>query len=189
MFRTNLEMDKEGITVPYPPLFDDVRKNYGFVDVRGRPDLASRIIEGTDSSAMKALLIALAQPRSKLFTLGCDIGAKQLKGSTFYTAGGYIQIMNSEYARQAPEDYARFAQAVAEALKAQAEGYDWEVQFVLKPVRFELDNLTEMTGSLWIWFHAFSETEQKAVVAREILIQELGRACLNDHHILLFESP
>jgi hypothetical protein len=32
--------DEEANTVPYPPLFDSVRKNNGFVDVRGRPDLA-----------------------------------------------------------------------------------------------------------------------------------------------------
>jgi hypothetical protein len=118
MFQTDLEMDQEGMTVPYPPLFDNIRKNHGFVDIRGRPDFASEIAEGAGSSAMQALLIALAQPGSKLFTIGCDIGAKRVDGDIPYTAGGYIQIMNSEYARREPDDYARFAQAVADALKS-----------------------------------------------------------------------
>jgi hypothetical protein len=68
MFQTDLEMDQEGMTFPYPPLFDDTRKNHDFVDVRGRPDFASIIAEGAGSSAMKALLIALAQPGSKLWS-------------------------------------------------------------------------------------------------------------------------
>ena len=31
MLETDLEMDEKGMTVPYPPFFDDVRKNNGFV--------------------------------------------------------------------------------------------------------------------------------------------------------------
>jgi hypothetical protein len=42
MLETDLEMNEEGMTVPYPPLFDDVRKNHGFVDLRGRPDLVPK---------------------------------------------------------------------------------------------------------------------------------------------------
>ena len=37
---TDFETEQEGMTVPYAPLFDDIRCNYGFVDLRGRPDLA-----------------------------------------------------------------------------------------------------------------------------------------------------
>jgi hypothetical protein len=39
MLETNLEMDEEGMTVPYAPLFDDVRKNHGFIDICGPPEL------------------------------------------------------------------------------------------------------------------------------------------------------
>jgi hypothetical protein len=31
----------DGTTVPYGPIFDDIRKNRGFVDERGRPDIAA----------------------------------------------------------------------------------------------------------------------------------------------------
>lgn len=29
MFETNVEMDEKGLTVPYPPLFDNIRKIMG----------------------------------------------------------------------------------------------------------------------------------------------------------------
>ena len=58
MFESSIEMDEEGVTIPYAPLFDNVRLNHGFVDTRGRPDLAASIVECAQSSAMRALLCA-----------------------------------------------------------------------------------------------------------------------------------
>jgi hypothetical protein len=189
MFETDLERDKEGMTVPYPPLFDDVRQNHGFVDVRGRPDLASRIAEGSQSAAMRNLLIRLAQPGSKLFTVGCDLGTKCLEDDNFpHTAGGYIQIMNSEYEKRTPEVYAKFAQAVAEMLRPTCADHYWQVRFLLKPVQFKLDRFTDMTGSLWVWFHAFSDSPDKALTSREALIKALDQCLAEERHILLFDS-
>ena len=56
MLAIDFEIEKEGMTVPYPPLFNDIRRNHGFVDLRGRPDLAIEIPEGSQSSALKAIL-------------------------------------------------------------------------------------------------------------------------------------
>jgi hypothetical protein len=36
MLATDFESEQEGMIVPYPPPFDDIRRNYGFVDLRGR---------------------------------------------------------------------------------------------------------------------------------------------------------
>lgn len=189
MFETDLKMDEEGMTVPYPPLFDGVRKNHGFIDVRGRPDLASSITEGARSPAMKHLLIALAEPGSKVFTIGCDLGTKILEGAKFpHTAGGYLQIMDEGYAQRSPEDYARFSQAVAQMLKTTCSDHEWQVYFVLKPVRFKLDNYTDMTGSLWIWFHAFADDAKKALASREVLVSALHKALTDERHIQLFDS-
>jgi len=188
MLETELEMDQEGMTVPYPPLFDHIRRNHGFTDLRGRPDLAAGIVESAGSRAMTDLLVALARPGSKLFTVGCDLGIKESDDEAPNTAGGYIQIMSSEYARRTPDDYARFAQAVAEMLKAKSEDEDWEVRFILRPVRFKLDNFSEMTGSLWIWFHAFADTKHKTLISRENLIGEIKRAFFDDSNLVLFEK-
>src|SRR5258708_5545492 len=141
MLVTDLEMDENGMTVPYPSLFDDIRKNHGFTAVRGRPDLASQIAEGLQSPAIRNLLIKFAQPESKLFSLGCDVGTKYLEEEELpYSAGGYIQIMNVAYADRSPEDYARFAAPVAEMLEKRSQGHDWRVHFVLTPVSLTLDD-------------------------------------------------
>jgi hypothetical protein len=159
MLETAIEVDEEGMTVPYPPLFDDIGNNRGFIDVRGRPDIALKIAEGSQSSAMKALLVAMAQPGSQFFTVGCHLGTEFLSEEEHpHTAGGYVQIMHASYADRSPEDYARFAQAVAEILEKRSASYKWRVQFILTPVAFKLDDFSDMTGSLWIWFHAFANT-------------------------------
>src|SRR6266851_195041 len=189
MLETNSEMDEEGMTVPYPPLFDDVRKNHGFVDIRGRPEFASQIPEGSDSLAMSALLIALAQPSSEIFTVGCDLGSKLLtEEKPAHTSGGYVQIMHATYGDRSPEDYARYAAAIAETLKARSQNNEWRVSFVLTPVAFKLDGFSDMTGSLWIWFHAFADSEEGALVSRETLITELGQALTDDRHTSLLEK-
>jgi hypothetical protein len=59
----------EGITVPYALIFDRVRKNRGFKDVRGRPDIAAEIAEGIDSRALGECLVRIAREnlRDKAF--------------------------------------------------------------------------------------------------------------------------
>jgi hypothetical protein len=53
------------------------RRNHGFVDLRGRPDLAIEIPEGSQSPALKGILVELSEPDSPLFTLGCDLGTHE----------------------------------------------------------------------------------------------------------------
>jgi hypothetical protein len=69
MLAIDFEIEKEGMTVPYPPLSNDIRCNHGFVDLRGRPDLAIEIPEGSQSPALKAILVELSEPDSHLSTL------------------------------------------------------------------------------------------------------------------------
>jgi hypothetical protein len=94
--RIKFEMDRKGITVPYPRLFDKIRSNHGFRDLRGRPDAAAAIIEGLASPALHELLIDLASPNAPLFSLGCDLGAHREKRGPKRlreVAGGYLQVI------------------------------------------------------------------------------------------------
>jgi hypothetical protein len=50
-----------GNTVPYPPLFDAIRKNHGFVDTRGRIDRIADIPEAQLSVALAEILRSLAR--------------------------------------------------------------------------------------------------------------------------------
>ena len=189
MFEWDIEMAEEGMTVPYAPLFDNIRWNEGFLDTRGRPDLAASISECTQSSAMKELLVLLAHPRSKIFSVGCDVGNKLVteEGATYHTAGGYVQIMSESYARQSPDEYARFGEAVANLLAPKLCDHDWRLNLVLTPVQFNLDQFNGMTGSLWIWFHADGDTKREVVTEREVYIACLGHCLLDDCSLACFE--
>lgn len=138
---------------------------------------------------MRKLLIELAQPDSKIFSVGCDLGTKLLtEEEPPHVAGGYVQIMHISYADRSPQDYARYAAAVADMLKTGSENHEWRVSFVLTPVAFKLDHFSDMTGSLWIWFHAFAYSEEGALGSRETFIAELGQALSNDWNTSLIET-
>jgi hypothetical protein len=76
-FRFTFRVDPEGMTVPYAPITDDIRRNLGFVDLRGHPDRAKEIAEGKESPALRNLLVRVASVGSGIFTLGCDLGTHQ----------------------------------------------------------------------------------------------------------------
>jgi len=52
VFNKYYDQSEQGITVPYAPLFNDINRNHGFVDVRGRPDLVAGIPEASQSNAL-----------------------------------------------------------------------------------------------------------------------------------------
>jgi len=129
--------EQEGITAPYPPLFDGIRNNHGFVDLRGRPDLAAKIFESSRSHALRELLVGLSEPSSPFFSVGCDLGSheeSERDENERYVAGGYIQLMHCQYSDRSPEDYYSFGQIIARSLDKEAQRYSWIVRFVLGPV-------------------------------------------------------
>jgi hypothetical protein len=67
MLAIDFEIEKEGMTVPYPPLFNDSQRNHGFVDLRGRPDLAIEIPESSQSPTLKAILVEFIGARFTSF--------------------------------------------------------------------------------------------------------------------------
>jgi hypothetical protein len=61
-FKFSFNVDPEGMTVPYAPRSDEIRRNRGFVDLTGRPDKASEIAEGADSLLCAICWSALPKP-------------------------------------------------------------------------------------------------------------------------------
>ncbi len=170
---------QEGITVPYPPLFDDIRNNHGFVDLRGRPDLAANIFEGSQSRALRDLLVELAKPDSVFFTLGCDLGSHEEAENdqnSRYVAGGYVQLMHCDYVNRSPDDYFSLGETVSELLDGAARDHNWIVRFVLTFVSFSLDNFSNLTPSLWIWFYAAGNTAEAALMSREVILSRFREA-------------
>lgn len=75
MLCTSYQVARVGITVPYGAKFDRVRQNHGYLELRGRPDLAAAVPEALEPEALKELLVSLAAPTSPIFSVGCDLGA------------------------------------------------------------------------------------------------------------------
>lgn len=182
---------QEGITVPYPPLFDGVRNNYGFVDLRGRPDLAARISEGCASDALKNLLVRLSERGSPFFTVGCDLGSHEEPDgdkNARYVAGGYVQLMHCRYADRSPEDYYSFGEVIAKELGELSQDHSWLLRFVLTFVAFNLDDFSSLTPSVWMWFYAKGHNPEAAVASREILISEFRETLASKQLNLLLEE-
>jgi hypothetical protein len=120
-FQFSFRVDPGAITVPYAAITDDIRRNRGFVDLRGHPDKANEIVEGNDSPALRHLLVRLANVGSAILTLGCDLGAHQepphVPLRRREVGGGYIQFASVRYHHAKRESYAAFANAVMANVK------------------------------------------------------------------------
>jgi hypothetical protein len=163
----------EGITVPYAPIFDAVRKNRGFKDVRGRPDLAAEIAEGIESRALGECLVRIAK-ENLYFSLGCDLGNHHEPEQTAplrQVAGGYIQVTSINYASATTDQLDFFSLAFGSGLKRLSGSHHWRIDLVGTWVNFVLPGeLAVSAPSMWIWFFAAARTQSKAHTSREALI-------------------
>lgn len=170
--------DGRGNTVPYPPLYDEIRQNHGFVDLRGKPDEVAAVPEAQESLALADLLITLAQPHSTLISLGCDLGEHTDPGSQLQTrrrAGGYVQVADARM-NDAEGNFLKSAAAHIEAALRAAVGNDrWSVRFDLARVAYAFDDHIE-AHSLWIWFDAKASTIEKARLSRERILTAMTAA-------------
>ncbi|MBP2498391.1 hypothetical protein ABID82_005077 [Methylobacterium sp. PvP062] len=166
---------ERGNTVPYPPLFDDVRRNHGFTDLRGKPEQINRIPEALESQGLREILAMLASEASQLMSVGCDLGSHKRGGerlSRRHWAGGYIQIAQLPLAPPNRAGLFAIAKTAESKLRAQAGQDTWKVAFALCPTHFKFQELLE-TETLWIWFDAAASGHEKALLARERLLSTL----------------
>lgn len=64
--------DDAGTTIPYGEVDrPDGQRNYGFIDLRDHPELATAIPEAQDSVGMQAILRALNAPGFRFLSLRC----------------------------------------------------------------------------------------------------------------------
>jgi hypothetical protein len=174
----SFRVDPEGMTVPYPPVTDEVRRNRGFIDLRKKPEQASEIAEGADSAALRNLLVRVAKKGSPIFTIGCDLGAHQestnVPASRREVAGGYIQFASIHYDRAEPKLYSAFASAIRKNVDPRVGQNHWKLDCIGKWVDFKFDGEPQgLRPSLWIWFFAASNAAFNAVQSREQLIEAI----------------
>jgi three-Cys-motif partner protein len=129
-----------GITVPYGPIFDDIRRSNGFTDLRGRPDLAEKIVEGSSSRALRELLVRVARERS-YFSLGCDLGRyaeDEQPPNQRKVSGGYLQIASTNYAEASTDQYDVFCEAFGRELSRHVRKRRWKINLRGTYVQFNL---------------------------------------------------
>jgi hypothetical protein len=177
MLRAEHECEQKGMTVPYGPLVDEIRCNRGFADLRGRPDLASKVEEGDNSDALREFLVRLASPDAPYFTVGCDLGSHEEPGmDNPYVAGGYVQIMAGAYTSYSPDKFSDLGQELEKYLHELSGEDDWQMFFTTQPVMFRLDDYNSFTGSMNISFFAAARSPDLAGASRERLIRGLAKA-------------
>jgi hypothetical protein len=167
-------MAQVGNTIPYDPIFDEVRKNHGYIDTRGQPELVAKIPESHDSDALNALLVALAAVDANCFSVGCDLGQHEesTNEKRRHVAGGYVQLLHREYLSFPPEEYQGRASAIEARIAPHSMGSDWELRFELSSVAFRVSGALEDTFSVWLWFFARAEKPIDARASRERLIAQ-----------------
>ena len=181
MLDYTIGLAEEGVTLPYDPVFDDIRSNHGFVDTLGRPDLAREMYECAQSVSMRRLLMRLAHSEAKVFSIGCDLGGRLMPGDSgcHHIAGGYVHVLSAAYSQYWLGEYEQYGEAVANMLEGRSSGHEWELELALTPVRFNLDHFRKVTGSITVWFHAYGDAEDVATRSRDVCIANLGD-CLLD---------
>jgi hypothetical protein len=163
----------DGTIIPYRAFTRGAQENHGFVDTRGRPDLAAGIAEGAGSAALRALLVLAASPQSAVFTAGCDLGAHHDKAAPpdkAFVAGGYMQFLRRDYANAPAAAWKFWSDAVASAIAAQCGQARWQAEFMLKEAHLTLDGFSGLTQSALVNFWAMAASPSLAEASRERLI-------------------
>lgn len=167
--------DEEGaLVLPYPADFEGGRTNQGFRDFRGRPEEAAEIPEVQPSAALKALVVGLAQPEARFFSVGCDLGAHSDENGNF-GAGGYIQIVIADLARQALDrrPNVNLSGDLEAHLHSRVGNRVWAVQFILSVVTADALGGPDQVSSPYIQFEALGGTLKEAYTSCEHLIVAL----------------
>ena len=169
----------DGNTVPYGPVFDGIRRNSGFVDLRDRPDLADKISEGVFSPKLRELLKRLVINKW-YFSLGCDLGEhieEEQPPASRKVSGGYIQIVAANYAEASTAHYDAFCEAFGRELKSYGEKRKWRITLEGTYVQFNLsDEPPVKAPSIWIWFFAAAKTYERSSQSREELLSAIQEA-------------
>jgi len=168
--------DQPILVLPYERDFESGRTNHGFRDMRGRPELAEEIVEAVESPALKALLVALANPASQYFSIGCDLRTwPPAQSGEHYQAAGYVQLAFSDLQQKALDHrrHLLFGRDLKAHLHGAIGSDSWVVRLVVAAI-----NAADIGGSEQIWspvveFCAIGADERDAQASAERLIGAL----------------
>lgn len=161
--------------MPYPPLFNEVNRNSGFVDLRGRPELVGALPEVCECPALQDLLTEIAAPNFPLMSLGCDLGRHiepDKSAAKQHVSGGYIQLAGADLVGDESADLRTLAKQIDTGVRRRAGRNFWRFEFELQPVRYTFGQIID-AYSLWLWFFAIAATSEEADASRARLLGTL----------------
>jgi hypothetical protein len=167
---TIAQTDEAGTAVPYGavdrPSGD---RNYGFIDLRDRPELATKVPEAHDSIGMQGVLRALSARDFRFMSLGC---ARALfprqdtqAGEPTYLCGGYIQVAYRDSALNT--DPARFVALSQEILcrVSPSDEHHFSFEMIVEPLRAFFGDADRY--ALMIKPQGYGNSENAAIAAWE----------------------
>ncbi|MDD3183148.1 MAG: hypothetical protein PHD48_10160 [Alphaproteobacteria bacterium] len=150
--------------VPYfPAEHGDGNINYGWIDLRERPDQVDSIPEARKSIGLANLLRVLAQPSSKLMSNACECGlfdqGAESKGPR-WTVGGFVTLMFKDPQKNAkPENLIELAQYILGGISPTTE-HLISYEIFIEPLKCFFDRTDCFALTLKPYGHA--STEQQA---------------------------
>lgn len=137
---TIAQTDEAGTAVPYGavdrPSGD---RNYGFIDLRDRPELAITVPEAHDSIGMQEVLRALNARDFRFMSLGCARGLFPRQdaqaGEPTYLCGGYIQVAYRDSALNTdPGRFVALSQVILRGIFPSDE-HHFSFEMIVEPLR------------------------------------------------------
>ena len=173
--------DQPALSLPYIQDFENGRTNHGIRDLRGRPDLASTIPEAARSAALTELLVALAQPSAKYFTIGCLFVKLPPvdEADADDQAAGYIQFAYSDLKWEATDLNCQltFAAAFKSRLEQSIGSDTWKVVVAIGTISTEGIGGPGIAWSISVEFWVKGDSLDDACHSADRLLRVLKAMC------------
>jgi hypothetical protein len=133
--------DKAGTLVPYGPApRPSGAMNYGWIDLRDRPDRVAEIPEAARSKGLSNLLRVIADPVSRITSIGCDCHAFERSTTEGdgprWSVGGYVAVTFKDTERNLdPDNFAEMARYLLSGIGASSE-HHIGFEMIVEPLKF-----------------------------------------------------
>jgi len=150
-FKLTLVIESRSKAIPYPAELENDRTNQGFEDLKGNPETIENIAEIQDCPALRDALIALNEPETQFFTVGCEKSLNEYEGK--FWKRGYLEFSfnYAELVRDATSYFMLFfhfnqAGPIRDFLPKNSVQFAWELQ----GCRFRKAEVAGFTCAVWI---------------------------------------
>ena len=146
-----LAIERRAKSIPYPREEREDGTNHGFKDLKSNPSAIHEVAEIRDCSSLRDALMAINDPDTQFFTVGCEKSLNEHKGK--YWKKGFIEFSfnHPELVRDAGSYFPLFfhfhqALPTAEFLSQHSIQFCWELQ----GCRFRKVGVEGFTCCVWI---------------------------------------